>query len=64
MLSLDVLFEGWRPMVGDNSFIFSTELDIFSRREKLDFVVDTRAKQCFGNIFANVSIFRNISNLN
>lgn len=51
----DVLFEGWRPLVGDSSFIFSTELDIFSRREKLDFVVDMKAKQYFSNMFSGVA---------
>ncbi|XP_039257325.1 cytochrome P450 20A1-like [Styela clava] len=51
----EVLFEGWRPMIGDSSFIFCKGLDIFSRRDQFEFKVDTKTKQYYGNLFTKIS---------
>lgn len=51
----DVLFESWRPMIGDSSFIFSKGVDVFGRRDKLEFKVDTKTRQFYGNMFTKIS---------
>ena len=55
---VDFLFEAWRPLVGDKSFLFAQGVDTFKRREHLDFKVTASCKERYAKTFRSVSQFR------
>nr|XP_002120646.1 cytochrome P450 20A1 [Ciona intestinalis] len=52
----DFLYEFWEPMIGKESFVFSQGVDVFKRRDNIDFKVDKKVKEFYAKIFRLLAI--------
>ena len=52
---VDFLFEAWRPLVGDESFLFVQGVAAFKRRDYLDYNVTAASRQHYAKTFRSVS---------
>jgi len=52
---IDFLFEAWRSLVGDESFVFVQGIEAFKRRDYIQYNVTPSSKEHFAKTFRSVS---------
>uniref|UniRef100_H2ZAJ4 Cytochrome P450 n=1 Tax=Ciona savignyi TaxID=51511 RepID=H2ZAJ4_CIOSA len=50
------LYEYWRPLIGEESFLFAKDIDVFRRRDYLDFKVNRNVKEFYAKIFRLLAV--------